>query len=396
MNHFKRCALALSLALLAAPASAASYEDGLRLKGQQQLAAAAEAFAEVAAREPGNVLAHEQLAIVLGWQSRFDESIAAWQQAIALAPNKADYHLGLARVLYWKGDRIAAMQALEQALRLNPNSADGYKLKGDVLLADQKPAEARLSYLRVQQLSPDDAEISSRLARAVAPKLWRLDSGFTYDHYDSARGSENSRFVQLGRRVGSRGDVLYARYDGYRNFGSSDRGLTFGAYWLPHTKLLLNLEAGQTLDEANFRPDTQLLVNGELLLSGPVQPLLGYRHFKYDNGSVSTITPGLRALLPSATTLEVRYGITDNIDGSSTGVFAARLSVDRAGYAPYFAFTTGSESLPPQAKADITVLGGGVVFDISPSWGARVDYSYEDRKNIYQHHAIGGGLTYRF
>lgn len=395
MNHFKRCALALSLAMLAAPAMANRYEDGLRLKAQQQLVAATQAFAEVAAREPGNAAAREQLAIVLGWQSRFDESISAWQQAIALAPDKADYPLGLARVLYWKGDRIAAMQTLEQALRLNPNSADGYKLKGDVLLADQKPAEARLSYLRVQQLNPDDAEITHRLARAVAPKRWRLDTGLTYDHYDSARGSENSRFVQLGRRVDDGGNVLYARYDGYRHFSSTDRGLTLGAYWLPHPKLLLNLEAGQTLDNANFRPDTQLLVNGELLLSLPVQPLLGYRYFDYDNGSVYTITPGLRAVLPTAT-IEVRYGITDNIDGSSTGVFAAKLNLEREGYAPYFAFTTGSESLPPQAKADITVLGSGVVFELSPSWGARLDYSYEDRKDVYKHHAIGGGLTYRF
>ena len=395
MNYFKRCTMALPFALFALQATAATYEDGLRFKQQQQLASASDAFAEVAAREPGNVLAREQLAIVLGWQRRFDESINAWQQAITLAPDKADYHLGLARVLYWKGDRAAAMPSLETALRLEPSNAEAYKLKGDVLLADDKPGEARNSYLRVQQLSPDDAEIPARLRNAVEPKLWRLDSGFTYDKYSSARGSENSRFVQLGRRIGNSGDVLYARYDGYDNFNSTDRGLTIGAYWLPHPKLLLNLEAGQTLDNANFRPDTQLLVNGELLLSLPVQPLLGYRYFNYDNGSVSTITPGLRALLQGAT-VEVRYGITDNIDGSSTGVFAARVSFERERYAPYLAFTNGSESLPPQAKADITVLGGGVVFDLSPSWGARVDYSYEDRKDSYRHHAIGGGLTYKF
>lgn len=395
MNHFKRCALALPFALFAAQAAAASYEEGVRLKNQQQLAGAAEAFAEVAAREPGNVLAREQLAIVLGWQSRFDESISVWQQAIALAPGKADYHLGLARVLYWKGDRDAAMQAVDNALRLNPDHADAHKLKGDVQLADNKAREARTSYLRVQELNPADTEIVSRLARAAEPKLWRLDSGFTYDRYSNARGSENSRFVQLGRRIGNGGDVLYARYDGYDNFSSTDRGLTLGAYWLPHPKLLLNLEAGRTLDNADFRPDTLLLASSELLLSWPVQPLLGFRYFKYDNGSVTTITPGLRALLPGATA-EVRYGITDNISGSSTGVFAARVSFERAGYAPYLAFTTGSESLPPQAKADITVLGGGVVFDLNPSWGARVDYSYEDRKNVYKHHAVGAGLTYKF
>ena len=395
MNRLACYALALPLSLFATAALAASYEDGLKLKSQQQLASAASVFAEVAAREPRNALAHEQLAIVLGWQSRFDESITAWHQAIALAPQKPDYHLGLARVLYWKGEHARALQAIGTSLSLQADNADALKLKGDVLLAQQQPVEARAAYLAAQQLNPRDAELATRIDRAVAPKLWRLDAGFTYDHYDNARKSENSRFVQLGRRVGQGGDVLYARYDGYDNFGQIDNGLTLGTYWLAHPKLLLNLEAGRTLGTADFRPETQFQINGELLLDGLLQPLLGYRYFKYGNGTVTTITPGLRLSFSDAVA-EVRYGITDNIDGSSTGVFAARLSFTEEGYAPYLAFTTGSEALPPQAKADITVLGGGIVFDLSPAWGMRVDYSYEDRKNIYKHHALGAGLTYRF
>ena len=395
MNRIACYALALPLALLATAAAAATYEDGLKLKSQRQLASAASAFAEVAAREPRNAQAREQLAIVLGWQNRFDESIVAWQQAIALAPQKPDYHLGLARVLYWKGEHASALQAIEASLRLQANNADALKLKGDVLMAQQKPTEARSAYLVAQRLNPQDGELVTRIERAVAPRLWRLDTGFTYDHYDSARKSENSRFVQLGRRVGQGGDVLYARYDGYDNFGSIDNGITLGSYWLPHPKLLLNPEAGRTLGTANFRPETQFQINGELLLEGGLQPLLGFRYFKYGNGTVTTITPGLRLSFDGAVA-EARYGVTDNIDGSSTGVFAARITFEAEGYSPYLAFTTGSEALPPQAKADITVFGGGIVFDLSPVWGVRADYSYEDRKDIYKHHAVGAGLTYRF
>lgn len=393
--HTLTLACCTALLLAATTAHAASYEDGLRLKQQQQLASAAAAFAEVAAREPANVLALEQLAIVLGWQNRFDESIAAWQQAIALSPSKADYHVGLARVSYWKGDRSTALLAVEQALSLEPSNADAMKLKGDILLADQRPTEARLAYLEAQRLNPLDADLAKKIERAIEPLRWRLDAGLTYDDYDNARGAEKSRFVQLGRQVGRDGDVLYARYDGYDNFGSIDHGITVGAYWLPHPKLLLNLEAGRTLGTADFRPETQFQANGELLLNGMLQPLLGYRYLKYDNGTVTTITPGFRLSLSGAIA-EARYGITDNIDGSNTGVFAARLSLPREGYAPYVAFTKGKEALPPQAEASITVLGAGVVVDLSPAWGMRVDYSYEDRKDIYKHHAIGGGLTYKF
>ncbi len=395
MNRLARCAVALPLVLLATLSVAATYEDGVRLKRQQQLASAAAAFAEVAAREPRNPLAREQLAIVLGWQNRFDEAIVAWQQAIALAPGKSDYHLGLARIYYWKGERSAALQSLDTAEALDPGNAEAFKLRGDVLLADNRHTEARSAYRQAQQLAPDDAELPVRLARAVEPLRWRLDAGLTYDDYSNARGAENSRFVQLGRRVGQAGDVLYARYDGYDNFGSVDRGLTLGSYWLPHPKLLLNIEAGRTLGKADFRPTSQFLINGEWLLETWLQPLLGYRYFNYDNGTVSTITPGLRALLPGAVA-EVRYGFTDNLDGSNTGVFAARLTLPLEGYTPYLAFTTGSEALPPQARADITVFGAGLVLDLNPVWGLRVDYSYEDRDNIYKHHTVGGGLTYRF
>lgn len=395
MKRFARMSLALPFAFLALHASASSYEEGVRLKEQQQLAPAAEVFADLAAREPRNTLAREQLAIVLGWQNRFDESIAAWQEAIALSPDKPDYHLGLARVNYWKGDLSAALYSLDTALSLDESQAEALKLKGDVLLADRRAAEARSAYEQAQVLAPADAEIGVKLARIVEPLLWRLDTGFIYDKYDNFRGEENSRFVQLGRRVGNGGDVLYVRYDGYDNFGSQDNGATLGAYWLPHPRVLLNLEAGATLGEADFRPNTLFLVSGEWLVDFLVQPLLAYRYFDYDNGTVTTITPGLRVAFNGGH-FEARYGITDNISGSSTGVFAGKLTLFRKGYRPYLAYTAGSEALPPQAEADITVLGGGVVIDLSPRWGARVDYSYEDRKNIYQHHAVGTGLTYRF
>lgn len=395
MNRLASSILALPLAVMATLASAATYEDGIRLKSQQQLASAAAVFAEVAAREPNNVLAREQLAIVLGWQGRFDESIRAWQQAIVLAPNKADYRLGLARVLYWQGKRRAALQSIDNGLQLQPGNAEAHKLKGDVLLAEGEISAARASYLQAQTLAPQDAELASKISRAVEPRRWRLDAGFNYDHYSNARGSENSRYLQLGRRVGKGGDVLYGRYDGYDNFNRLDDGLTVGSYWLPHPKLLLNLEAGRTLGTADFRPKTQFLVNAEWLLAGALQPLLGFRYFDYRNGSVSTITPGLRAQFAN-TTAELRYGLTDNIDGSSSGVFAARLSFAEPGYAPYLAFTRGKEALPPQAKARITVVGAGVVVDLGPAWGMRLDYSYEDRKDIYKHHTLGAGLTYRF
>ena len=106
-------------------------------------------------------------------------------------------------------------------------------------------------------------------------------------------------------------------------------------------------------------------------------------------------SPGLR-LLRGPAALELRYGFTRNVDDSNTGVFSARLGFEAGTAMPYLSYTQGEEALPPQALADITVLGAGCVWTLDRRWGLRADYSYEDRKDIYKHHALGVGLSYRF
>jgi len=381
--------------LVVGTAAHASYEEGLRLKQAQRLPEATAAFSEAVAREPGNVLALEQLAVVLGWQQRFAESIATWQRAIALAPGKADYHVGLARVQYWSGAREAALASLDRALHADPASAEAHALRGDVLLAEARPDEARASYTRAQALDPTNAELATKLARTTPPLLWRLDAGATYDRFTNERGSENSRFVQLGRRVGAGGDVVYARYEGFRSFGATDRAAVLGGYWLPHPQVLVQVEAGTALDAADFRPETLAMVNGEWLLPGPVQPLFGIRALQYDVGDVRVLTPGLRVLAGPATA-EARYGFTNNVDGSDTGILSLRLGLAQGRYAPYLAYTSGEEALPPLEKASLIIYGAGLVVDVDPRWALRVDYSHEDRQPLFTHRSIGSALTYRF
>lgn len=395
MNQRIKGGVMATLLLASAAAWASRYEDGLRLKQAQQLQPAAEAFAAVLAREPGNVLAVEQLAIVQGWLGRYEQSTATWRRAIELRPGKPDYHVGLARVLYWQGERRAALSELDRALALAPDSLEALSLKGDVLLADGQRDPARQAYERSLQLpGADAAELQRKLAATAPPPAWRLDAGSIFDDYDSARGQEDSQYLQLGRQL-SPALTVYGRYDRFHQFGARDQGLTAGAYWLAQPRWLLQAEAGLTLDSADFRSDSQFLLNADWLLDGPVQPLLGLRLLSYDQGEVSTVTPGLRLLYGPAA-LELRYGFTSNLDDSNTGVFAARLGFDTGAAAPYLSYTQGEEALPPQARADVTVLGAGCVWTLNPQWSLRADYSYEDRKDIYKHHALGGGLSYRW
>ena len=390
----------LLLALAAGAASAATYEDGLRLMREQKTAEAAAAFSEVVQREPRNVQALEKLATVQGWLNRFDDSIASWRRVVALAPRKPDGHVGLARVLYWKGERAESLRELDAALNLAPRDADALMLKGDVLMADRRPGEARAAYLQTQALSPNNAELQKKLANAVAPLPWRLDAGIIGDRYSSGRGSENESYVQLGYSF-SPETTAYVHFDRMKNFGEVDLGLSAGGYFLPAKWLLLNAEYGVTPDTANFRAKSIAVLNSEFLLEGAVQPLLGVRYMHYNatvfsaGGNVTTITPGLR-LLAAPAVIEARYGYSNNIDKSKTGVTQLRASFDLENCTPYVAFFTGREALPPLAKADIRVFVVGSVFNLSPNWGARVDLTHENRKNTYTHNALGVGLTYRF
>lgn len=389
-------AMTFLIGCLAETATATSFEEGLRLKNDQQLESAAAVFTEIVRRQANDLKALEQLAIVQGWLQRYDDSIATWRQALTLTPDQVDFRIGLARVLYWKGEREAALVELNRALARDPDHIEALTLKGDVLMAQNAPASARRAYEQARVLAGTAAnpELDRKIAGAVPPRAWRLDVGGSYDHYDNARGDENSLYTQLGYRLSPK-LTLYGRYDRYDNFGTTDQGLAAGGYWLIQQRLLLNAEVGGTLDEVDFRPDTLAALYADLLLDGPLQPLLGLRHLRYDNGDVTTITPGLR-LLRSTAQLELRYSHTDNIDGGSTGVFSARASYDAGRYAPYLAYTVGEEALPPQALADIRIYGAGCVFNLSPTWGLRADYSYEDREDIYRHHALGLGLTYRY
>lgn len=393
MRHFKSGVAALWM--VAGAAWAGSYEDGLRLKQAQQLAPAAAAFEAALTKEPNHVAALEQLAIVQGWLGRHEASVASWGRLIALQPDRADHRVGLARVLYWQGQRGVALAELDLALSLDPDHLEARTLLGDVLLADGQRGPAKEAYTRSLGLpGADTAALTAKLEAATPPPTRRLDAGAIFDDYDNARGSENSQYLQIGQQA-LEGLTIYGRYERFSQFGARDQGLTVGSYWLPHRRWLLQGELGATVDRADFRSDLQALLNAEWLLAGPVQPLLGLRLLRYDDGEVATVTPGVR-VLAGAAVAELRYGLTRNLDDERTGVFSARLGYDIGRASPYLIYTQGEEALPPQALAKVRVLGAGCVWTLDRHWSLRADYSHEDREDIYRHHALGLGFSYRY
>ena len=119
--------------------------------------------------------ARVELARVLSWQQRYDESLAEYKKALAVRPADAALRAEYGQVLGWSGrraDAVATLSALP-AEALSPAAA---VLLADLILGDNKFAEATALYRRVLVVAPDDQPTRFKLARVLS---WQK-------HYDES------------------------------------------------------------------------------------------------------------------------------------------------------------------------------------------------------------------
>lgn len=396
-------AMAIGLAFASYDASAATYADAVKLKQQGKIAQAESAFSDLLKTTPNNVLAIEQLAVVQSWQDKFDDAIANFKRALEIDADYTPARIGLARVSYWKGQRTLALKEMERVLQEQPAVAENWVLQGDILLADTKYGEARTAYLKAQSLGNNSDTLIRKIEHAVAPKRWRIDAGYISDQFSDVRADGHSSYAQIGYTFANH-TTLYVRAEEYFSFDSTDTGFTVGAYYSPHKSVLLNGEYYSNTGDANFRPNEQFTLVADFLFDETWQPLLGVRQATYDvfgsttgeEGDVTTITPGLRYVYDNHYAIEFRHARTDNIDDTTTSTNTVKLNMTFNDLAPYAFITDGEEGIPPLEVAEITIIGGGVVYKVNNSLSVRFDYSREDREDTYIYHAIGAGISYFF
>jgi tetratricopeptide (TPR) repeat protein len=104
-----------------------------------------------------NVVGDELLGAALAGQSKFAQSIEAFQNAYAAAPvTQPMYGLVAAYITAGKPDQAIAF--LQSVLKANPSNAAAYVLLGSVQLANKAPDQARQSFLNaIKQQPKDDA-----------------------------------------------------------------------------------------------------------------------------------------------------------------------------------------------------------------------------------------------
>ena len=372
------------------------FEEGIRFKREQKLAAAADIFRAILKEEPQNVDAMVQLATVEGWQNHFDESLSWWQRALALRPDDADIAIGSARVQYWKGANAAAAGTLERVLAQHPQYLDALLLMGDVQMASNAPGEARGYYLRAQKVDASVPGLARKLENAVAPLRWRFDTGIFADDYNQGRGQgEHSFFSQLGYKAHARATV-WVRHDQYNYFNQIDNSVSLGTTVLVAKPLAITTEMS-LINRPDFQPKWKFHLGADYVLGSRVSINGFYRRWMYPQGAVNMLSPGLRwQALPWLAAI-LRYTVSHNIDKSVTGAVQAQLDFQvNEKVQLYTGYARGEENIPPQARAKFQAFSSGAIWNPHRRLGLRLDYSFERRPTFWNRQSIGPGVRVSF
>jgi hypothetical protein len=89
-----------------------------------------------------------------------------YRQRIEKNPSDVDAHLQIGIMLAKLGDRVEAMKYFDKVIALQPNNASALNNRGNLLMIDDKYAEAQKAYRAAAQVSPDDPYIWINLAKA--------------------------------------------------------------------------------------------------------------------------------------------------------------------------------------------------------------------------------------
>ena len=100
--------------------------------------------------------ADQILGAALRGQHKYDESIAAFQNAVAAAPSAVQPMASLVRALVSAKQTDRAVAFLQSVLKENPENAEAHVLLGSVRLANNSPDQAMKSFMIAMEKQPKD------------------------------------------------------------------------------------------------------------------------------------------------------------------------------------------------------------------------------------------------
>ena len=126
---------------------------------------------KVAPFKPGEEIpdwvARWELARVLSYAKRYDESITEYEKVLKEKPDLTEAKLEMAKVLFWKGDQKSAIQILQQ-VPPKDMTGDTKVLMADLLVAQKDYAKAAPLYKAHLDSHPKDQAARLKLAEMLS------------------------------------------------------------------------------------------------------------------------------------------------------------------------------------------------------------------------------------
>jgi len=147
---------------------------GLVLLDTRRPELAAESFQRAVKLDPTYVDAYLNLGIALAEMGRWQEAVPAYRQALSRPTLAAESitHQNLGLALFHLRQYAEAERELRLAITLDPKMEAAYYNLGLVLLATDRPSDARVAFQHVRAIAPQ-----SPFAQAAAEQLQRLGEG---------------------------------------------------------------------------------------------------------------------------------------------------------------------------------------------------------------------------
>jgi tetratricopeptide (TPR) repeat protein len=127
-------------------------------------------FEKTLALQPDDVLARNNIGLILCQEGRLDEAIAQFQTALAAMPDSALIHNNLGKAFLAKGQRHEAMIQFQMVLENNPGDLMAHYNLGTALYQNGQVDEAIMHFRRVLEIQPDFARAHNKLGIVLLQK----------------------------------------------------------------------------------------------------------------------------------------------------------------------------------------------------------------------------------
>lgn len=157
-------------ALAPLKAETSNSPDLLNLTGQAYLLKgdferSADAFGKLAKLRPNNAQARINLGLARMYSGDETAGMHELEEATRLDSTRVQVDAAIVAAHLRKGDRKEALAALDALEKRQPDNPLTYTIKGQVMLAIGRPADARVAFERAIQLQPNNLEAAIQLAR---------------------------------------------------------------------------------------------------------------------------------------------------------------------------------------------------------------------------------------